>query len=134
MVYFVVKTFLVNLERIIPSMVPASYAKSILKILAVELEVEVGVRLKEMAEMGLKTVAMGEEIDKMENNKIKANLIHQLLQEDHQLLKMVMEIGEMEVVIIEEIMGLVIRSQAIKIKGVESETMEVISQMKEAMN
>ena len=134
MVYFVVKTFLVNLEGIIPSMVPASYAKSILKILAVELEVEVGVRLKEMAEMGLKTVAMGEEIDKMENNKIKANLIHQLLQEDHQLLKMVMEIGEMEVVIIEEIMGLVIRSQAIKIKGVESETMEVISQMKEAMN
>ena len=134
MVYFVVKTFLVNLERIIPSMVPASYAKSILKILAVELEVEVGVRLKEMAEMGLKTAAMGEEIDKMENNKIKANLIHQLLQEDHQLLKMVMEIGEMEVVIIEEIMGLVIRSQAIKIKGVESETMEVISKMKEAMN
>ena len=134
MVYFVVKTFLVNLEGIIPSMVPASYAKSILKILAVELEVEVGVRLKEMAEMGLKTEAMGEEIDKMENNKIKANLIQQLLQEDHQLLKMVMEIGEMEVVIIEEIMGLVIRSQAIKIKGVESETMEVISQMKEAMN
>ena len=116
-------------------MVPASYAKSILKILAVELEVEVvGVRPKEMAEMGLKTVAMGEEIDKMENNKIKANLIHHLLQEDHQLLKMVMEIGEMEVVIIEEIMGLVIRSQAIKIKGVESETMEVISKMKEAMN
>ena len=110
----------------------ASYAKSILKILVVV--VEVGVRLKEMAEMGLKTVAMGEEIDKMENNKIKANLIHQLLQEDHQLLKMVMEIGEMEVVIIEEIMGLVIRSQAIKIKGVESETMEVISKMKEAMN
>ena len=134
MVYFAVKTFLVNLERIIPFMALASYAKSILKILAVELEVEVGVRLKEMAEMGLKTVAMGEEIDKMENNKIKANLIHQLLQEDHQLLKMVMEIGEMEVVIIEEIMGLVIRSQAIKIKGVESETMEVISQMKEAMN
>ena len=132
MVYFAVKTFLVNLERIIPSMVPASYAKSILKILVVV--VEVGVRLKEMAEMGLKTVAMGEEIDKMENNKIKANLIQQLLQEDHQLLKMVMEIGEMEVVIIEEIMGLVIRSQAIKIKGVESETMEVISQMKEAMN
>ena len=122
-----------NLERIIPSMVPASYAKSTLQILAVELEVEVGVRLKEMAEMGLKTVAMGEEIDKMENNKIKANLIQHLLQEDHQLLKMVMEIGEMEVVIIEEIMGLVIRSQAIKIKGVE-ETMEVISQVKEAMN
>lgn len=47
---------------------------------------------------------------------------------------MVMEIGEMAVVIIEEIMGLeVIRSQAIKIKGVE-ETMEVISQVKEAMN
>ena len=134
MVYFAVKTFLVNLERIIPFMALASYAKSILKILAVELEVEVGVRLKEMAEMGLKTEAMGEEIDKMENNKIKANLIQQLLQEDHQLLKMVMEIGEMEVVIIEEIMGLVIRSQAIKIKGVESETMEVISQMKEAMN
>ena len=132
MVYFVVKTFLVNLERIIPFMALASYAKSILKILVVV--VEVGVRLKEMAEMGLKTVAMGEEIDKMENNKIKANLIHQLLQEDHQLLKMVMEIGEMEVVIIEEIMGLVIRSQAIKIKGVESETMEVISKMKEAMN
>merc|ERR1711992_399020 len=113
----------------------ASYAKSILKILVVV--VAVGVRLKEMAEMGLKTEAMGEEIDKMENNKIKANLIQQLLQEDHQLLKllkMVMEIGEMEVVIIEEIMGLVIRSQAIKIKGVESETMEVISQMKEAMN
>ena len=133
MVYFVVKTFLVNLERIIPFMALASYAKSILKILVVV--VEVGVRLKEMAEMGLKTVAMGEEIDKMENNKIKANLIHQqLLQEDHQLLKMVMEIGEMEVVIIEEIMGLVIRNQAIKIKGVESETMEVISQMKEAMN
>ena len=132
MVYFAVKTFLVNLERIIPFMALASYAKSILKILVVV--VEVGVRLKEMAEMGLKTVAMGEEIDKMENNKIKANLIHQLLQEDHQLLKMVMEIGEMEVVIIEEIMGLVIRSQAIKIKGVESETMEVISQMKEAMN
>ena len=132
MVYFVVKTFLVNLERIIPFMALASYAKSILKILVVV--VEVGVRPKEMAEMGLKTVAMGEEIDKMENNKIKANLIHQLLQEDHQLLKMVMEIGEMEVVIIEEIMGLVIRSQAIKIKGVESETMEVISKMKEAMN
>ena len=132
MVYFVVKTFLVNLERIIPFMALASYAKSILKILVVV--VEVGVRLKEMAEMGLKTVAMGEEIDKMENNKIKANLIQQLLQEDHQLLKMVMEIGEMEVVIIEEIMGLVIRSQAIKIKGVESETMEVISKMKEAMN
>ena len=132
MVYFVVKTFLVNLERIIPFMAPTSYAKSIPKILVVV--VEVGVRLKEMAEMGLKTEAMGEEIDKMENNKIKANLIHQLLQEDHQLLKMVMEIGEMEVVIIEEIMGLVIRSQAIKIKGVESETMEVISQMKEAMN
>ena len=110
----------------------ASYAKSILKILVVV--VEVGVR-PQIAEMGLKTEAMGEEIDKMENNKIKANLIHQqLLQEDHQLLKMVMEIGEMEVVIIEEIMGLVIRSQAIKIKGVESETMEVISQMKEAMN
>ena len=109
----------------------ASYAKSILKILVVV--VEVGVR-PQIAEMGLKTVAMGEEIDKMENNKIKANLIHHLLQEDHQLLKMVMEIGEMEVVIIEEIMGLVIRSQAIKIKGVESETMEVISQMKEAMN
>ena len=36
----------------------------------------------------------------------------------------------------EEIMGLVIRSQAIKIKGVENETMaEVISKMKkEAMN
>ena len=132
MVYFVVKTFLVNLERIIPFMALASYAKSILKILVVV--VEVGVRLKEMAEMGLKTEAMGEEIDKMENNKIKANLIQQLLQEDHQLLKMVMEIGEMEVVIIEEIMGLVIRSQAIKIKGVESETMEVISKMKEAMN
>ena len=132
MVYFVVKTFLVNLERIIPFMALASYAKSILKILVVV--VEVGVRLKEMAEMGLKTVAMGEEIDKMENNKIKANLIQHLLQEDHQLLKMVMEIGEMEVVIIEEIMGLVIRSQAIKIKGVESETMEVISKMKEAMN
>ena len=131
MVYFVVKTFLVNLERIIPFMALASYAKSILKILVVV--VEVGVR-PQIAEMGLKTVAMGEEIDKMENNKIKANLIHQLLQEDHQLLKMVMEIGEMEVVIIEEIMGLVIRSQAIKIKGVESETMEVISQMKEAMN
>ena len=131
MVYFVVKTFLVNLERIIPFMALASYAKSILKILAVV--VEVGVR-PQIAEMGLKTVAMGEEIDKMENNKIKVNLIHQLLQEDHQLLKMVMEIGEMEVVIIEEIMGLVIRSQAIKIKGVESETMEVISQMKEAMN
>jgi len=48
---------------------------------------------------------------------------------------MVMEIGEMEVVIMEEIMGLVIRSQAIKIKGVENETMEVISKMKkEAMN
>ena len=47
---------------------------------------------------------------------------------------MVMEIGEMAVVIIEEIMGLeVTRSQAIKIKGVE-ETMEVISQVKEAMN
>ena len=132
MVYFAVKTFLVNLERIIPFMALASYAKSILKILVVV--VEVGVRPKEMAEMGLKTEAMGEEIDKMENNKIKANLIHQLLQEDHQLLKMVMEIGEMEVVIIEEIMGLVIRSQAIKIKGVESETMEVISKMKEAMN
>ena len=132
MVYFVVKTFLVNLERIIPFMALASYAKSILQILVVV--VEVGVRLKEMAEMGLKTVAMGEEIDKMENNKIKANLIQHLLQEDHQLLKMVMEIGEMEVVIIEEIMGLVIRSQAIKIKGVESETMEVISKMKEAMN
>ena len=73
MVYFVVKTFLVNLERIIPFMALASYAKSILKILVVV--VEVGVRLKEMAEMGLKTVAMGEEIDKMENNKIKANLI-----------------------------------------------------------
>ena len=131
MVYFAVKTFLVNLERIIPFMALASYAKSILKILAVV--VEVGVR-PQIAEMGLKTVAMGEEIDKMENNKIKANLIQQLLQEDHQLLKMVMEIGEMEVVIIEEIMGLVIRSQAIKIKGVESETMEVISQMKEAMN
>ena len=131
MVYFVVKTFLVNLERIIPFMALASYAKSILKILVVV--VEVGVR-PQIAEMGLKTVAMGEEIDKMENNKIKANLIRQLLQEDHQLLKMVMEIGEMEVVIIEEIMGLVIRSQAIKIKGVESETMEVISQMKEAMN
>ena len=131
MVYFVVKTFLVNLERIIPFMALASYAKSILKILVVV--VEVGVR-PQIAEMGLKTVAMGEEIDKMENNKIKANLIQQLLQEDHQLLKMVMEIGEMEVVIIEEIMGLVIRSQAIKIKGVESETMEVISKMKEAMN
>ena len=131
MVYFAVKTFLVNLERIIPFMALASYAKSILKILVVV--VEVGVR-PQIAEMGLKTVAMGEEIDKMENNKIKANLIQQLLQEDHQLLKMVMEIGEMEVVIIEEIMGLVIRSQAIKIKGVESETMEVISQMKEAMN
>ena len=131
MVYFAVKTFLVNLERIIPFMALASYAKSILKILVVV--VEVGVR-PQIAEMGLKTVAMGEEIDKMENNKIKANLIHQLLQEDHQLLKMVMEIGEMEVVIIEEIMGLVIRNQAIKIKGVESETMEVISQMKEAMN
>ena len=131
MVYFAVKTFLVNLERIIPFMALASYAKSILKILVVV--VEVGVR-PQIAEMGLKTVAMGEEIDKMENNKIKANLIHQLLQEDHQLLKMVMEIGEMEVVIIEEIMGLVIRSQAIKIKGVESETMEVISKMKEAMN
>ena len=131
MVYFVVKTFLVNLERIIPFMALASYAKSILKILVVV--VEVGVRPL-IAEMGLKTVAMGEEIDKMENNKIKANLIQQLLQEDHQLLKMVMEIGEMEVVIIEEIMGLVIRSQAIKIKGVESETMEVISKMKEAMN
>ena len=131
MVYFVVKTFLVNLERIIPFMALASYAKSILKILVVV--VEVGAR-PQIAEMGLKTEAMGEEIDKMENNKIKANLIHQLLQEDHQLLKMVMEIGEMEVVIIEEIMGLVIRSQAIKIKGVESETMEVISKMKEAMN
>ena len=131
MVYFVVKTFLVNLERIIPFMALASYAKSILKILVVV--VEVGVRPL-IAEMGLKTVAMGEEIDKMENNKIKANLIHHLLQEDHQLLKMVMEIGEMEVVIIEEIMGLVIRSQAIKIKGVESETMEAISKMKEAMN
>ena len=131
MVYFAVKTFLVNLERIIPFMALASYAKSILKILVVV--VEVGVR-PQIAEMGLKTEAMGEEIDKMENNKIKANLIHQLLQEDHQLLKMVMEIGEMEVVIIEEIMGLVIRSQAIKIKGVESETMEVISKMKEAMN
>ena len=134
MVYFVVKTFLVNLERIIPFMALASYAKSILKILVVVVEVGVWPLI---AEMGLKTEAMGEEIDKMENNKIKANLIHQLLQEDHQLLKllkMVMEIGEMEVVIIEEIMGLVIRSQAIKIKGVESETMEVISQMKEAMN
>ena len=131
MVYFAVKTFLVNLERIIPFMALASYAKSILKILVVV--VEVGVR-PQIAEMGLKTVAMGEEIDKMENNKIKANLIHHLLQEDHQLLKMVMEIGEMEVVIIEEIMGLVIRSQAIKIKGVESETMEAISKMKEAMN
>ena len=67
MVYFAVKTFLVNLERIIPFMALASYAKSILKILAVELEVvEGGGRLKEMAEMGA-------EIDKMEN-KIKANL------------------------------------------------------------
>ena len=132
MVYFVVKTFLVNLERIIPFMALASYAKSILKILVVV--VAVGVRPKEMAEMGLKTVAMGEEIDKMENNKIKANLIQQLEDQHLKLLKMVMEIGEMEVVIIEEIMGLVIRNQAIKIKGVESETMEVISKMKEAMN
>lgn len=70
MVYFAVKTFLVNLERIIPLMAPASYAKSILEILVVlEVEGAEGVgqqRPKEMAEMGA-------EIDKMEN-KIKANL------------------------------------------------------------
>ena len=70
MVYFAVKTFLVNLERIIPFMDPASYAKSIPIILVVlEVEGAEGVgqqRPKEMAEMGA-------EIDKMEN-KIKANL------------------------------------------------------------
>lgn len=67
--FFAVKTFLVNLERIIPFTAPIFSAKSILKILgAVVEEVEAG-RPEEITEMEVKTELMEEEID-----KIKANL------------------------------------------------------------